>query len=362
MRINTLIAATALSLCAVGSASAFQLNNTHGWGVTVVPSYYKVSNSRQADDARYYGIRPFYQVNRYFNVGLLLGFDVGHSQQPSGQYTGFTSFIETAVNMPIFNGWRVIPKFFFGLGAMKVNQGTSAAADIGFGLSYHFSQMVSAGVDYRTFHQFSDNSPTDHLISMDITWRFGQGNAQQAMATAKPLTATQKNMLANAKQSLRYVLPHGVYRCSGSNRDLYSGCVTFDGKTMVMHLYTQFKINQHKVEPYYIKDVSRLVSFMKQHSSIKVELKGYASDYSGTHDYNQWLSEKRSHAVQQYMIKHGIAKDRLVAIGYGANTANQLYAPLTLNLSKTKRLEWQRQMSRRVQAEAQVPTKLVSGK
>ncbi|MBL4651878.1 MAG: OmpA family protein, partial [Flavobacteriales bacterium] len=47
-----------------------------------------------------------------------------------------------------------------------------------------------------------------------------------------------------------------------------------------------------------------------------VELSGH-TDSKGPTDYNQKLSEKRAQAVVDYLIKKGISKDRLIAVGHG---------------------------------------------
>ena len=44
---------------------------------------------------------------------------------------------------------------------------------------------------------------------------------------------------------------------------------------------------------------------------------GAHCDYKGDDQYNQRLSQQRAESVVDYLIKHGIKKDRLTARGYG---------------------------------------------
>jgi len=54
-----------------------------------------------------------------------------------------------------------------------------------------------------------------------------------------------------------------------------------------------------------------------QHPEILVlEVRGHTDDV-GNDGYNMDLSKKRAEAVREWLVKHGIAADRLVARGYG---------------------------------------------
>ena len=58
-----------------------------------------------------------------------------------------------------------------------------------------------------------------------------------------------------------------------------------------------------------------LISLLKMYP-IRVEL-GSHTDSRGTFEYNDRLSQKRAESVVDYLVKHGINKDRVTAIGYG---------------------------------------------
>jgi len=49
---------------------------------------------------------------------------------------------------------------------------------------------------------------------------------------------------------------------------------------------------------------------------IRVELSSH-TDSRGTFEYNDWLSQKRAESVVNYLVKHGVNKYRVKAIGYG---------------------------------------------
>lgn len=59
-----------------------------------------------------------------------------------------------------------------------------------------------------------------------------------------------------------------------------------------------------------------LVMLLNENPNITIEL-GAHTDYKGSAEYNKHLSQLRAEEVVKYLIKKGIAADRLVAVGYG---------------------------------------------
>jgi outer membrane protein OmpA-like peptidoglycan-associated protein len=55
---------------------------------------------------------------------------------------------------------------------------------------------------------------------------------------------------------------------------------------------------------------------IEQYPQLKVEIAGH-TDKTGKPAFNQQLSEKRANAVKDYLVKKGVAADRLTAAGYG---------------------------------------------
>ncbi len=59
-----------------------------------------------------------------------------------------------------------------------------------------------------------------------------------------------------------------------------------------------------------------LVDLLNENPNITIELSAHC-DYRGADAYNQRLSQRRAESVVNYLIAHGIAKDRLQPVGYG---------------------------------------------
>ncbi len=62
--------------------------------------------------------------------------------------------------------------------------------------------------------------------------------------------------------------------------------------------------------------LDKLVGMMNENANITIELSAHC-DYRGNDSYNQRLSQRRAESVVRYLIQHGIAADRLTAVGYG---------------------------------------------
>ena len=78
-----------------------------------------------------------------------------------------------------------------------------------------------------------------------------------------------------------------------------------------------------------------LIVLLEDNPNVTIEL-GAHCDYKGSEAYNQRLSQKRAEAVVDYLIKGGIAADRLVAKGYGETAPKVLRKKLAEQLGFLK--------------------------
>ena len=63
--------------------------------------------------------------------------------------------------------------------------------------------------------------------------------------------------------------------------------------------------------------LDQLLAFMKKYPKMTVEIIGH-TDSVGSMDYNQNLSQRRSIAVINWLVKKGIDKNRMTAVGFGS--------------------------------------------
>ena len=62
--------------------------------------------------------------------------------------------------------------------------------------------------------------------------------------------------------------------------------------------------------------LDQLVKLLEENPNVTIELSAH-TDYKGSEQYNERLSQRRAESVVNYLIEHGIAADRLTPKGYG---------------------------------------------
>lgn len=77
-----------------------------------------------------------------------------------------------------------------------------------------------------------------------------------------------------------------------------------------------YEFDRADLTPESTEALDKLVEMMNENANITVELSAHC-DYRGNDSYNQRLSQRRAESVVRYLIQHGIASDRLTAVGYG---------------------------------------------
>lgn len=88
-------------------------------------------------------------------------------------------------------------------------------------------------------------------------------------------------------------------------------------KRIVITKKIHFEFDRAVIRPISFRILDAVVDIMKENSDIrKVRVEGHC-DAKGSGAYNIKLSQRRSNAVRNYLISHGIEAGRLVAIGYG---------------------------------------------
>jgi OOP family OmpA-OmpF porin len=88
-----------------------------------------------------------------------------------------------------------------------------------------------------------------------------------------------------------------------------SGCWTLQGL---------FKSGKSQIQPHALSKLDDVVVLLKANPLMRIEIQGH-TDSSGTYRHNLRLSRVRAQAVVQYLIRKGIAAERLTATGYGPN-------------------------------------------
>ena len=133
----------------------------------------------------------------------------------------------------------------------------------------------------------------EHVIKPNVDYVF--------MATCKGyLNHQQQLRVEPVKASEEYVLQFPLYNISVP--------------VMVENIFYDF--DKATLRPESSVALDSLVDLLNQNPHITIELSAH-TDYKGSDQYNERLSQLRAESVVRYLIQHGIAEDRLTPKGYG---------------------------------------------
>lgn len=79
--------------------------------------------------------------------------------------------------------------------------------------------------------------------------------------------------------------------------------------------------------------LDKLVTMLTENPNITIELAAHC-DYRGNDNYNKQLSQRRAESCVNYLIEHGIEKERLTPVGYGEEK------PKTIRRKLTEKIPW----------------------
>lgn len=101
------------------------------------------------------------------------------------------------------------------------------------------------------------------------------------------------------------------------------------GKSLVLE-NVFFEQSKYALSPTSFAELDKLVRTLQQNPAVRIEIAGHTDDV-GDPRLNQSLSEYRARVVMNYLIRQGIADDRIEATGYGGSR------PLTENTTEVGR-------------------------
>ena len=89
-----------------------------------------------------------------------------------------------------------------------------------------------------------------------------------------------------------------------------------------------YDFDKATLRPESAQSLDQLVKLLNENPNVTIELSAH-TDYRGSEAYNKGLSQRRAESVVNYLIEHGIAKDRLTPVGYGKEKPKTVKRKLT---------------------------------
>ena len=173
------------------------------------------------------------------------------------------------------------------------------------------AQVMVVGNDgtYRKLPVKSDGSFT-LLIHPEVDYL--------VMASCKGfLNHKEELRIDSAKESKEYVLQFPL--------------ASISAPVLIDNIFYDF--DKATLTPASTQALDKLVALLKENSHVTIELSAHC-DYKGNSEYNKRLSQRRAQSVVDYLIAHGIEKDRLTPVGYGKER------PKTIRRKLTEKYPW----------------------
>lgn len=168
------------------------------------------------------------------------------------------------------------------------------------------AQVMVVGNDgtYRKLPVKSDGSFT-LLIHPEVDYLM--------MASCKGfLNHKEELRIDSAKESKEYVLQFPL--------------ASISAPVLIDNIFYDF--DKATLTPASTQALDKLVALLKENSHVTIELSAHC-DYKGNSEYNKRLSQRRAQSVVDYLIAHGIEKDRLTPVGYGKERPKAIRRKLT---------------------------------
>ncbi len=149
-------------------------------------------------------------------------------------------------------------------------------------------------------------------VKMGTSQSNGTFSFQLDANTDYQLSGKKANYISNIEQ----ISTKGLVRSQTLYVDLELSVEQVEiGKSIVLQKIF-YDLDKAEIREDASTDLQKLILFLSDNPSYKVEIASH-TDARGSDEYNMELSQKRAQAVVSYLVAHGIAKDRLIAKGYG---------------------------------------------
>lgn len=238
-------------------------------------------------DSGYLGLKAGY--NWDLN-GFLLGAE-GFVDGHSDSYTNQDSGLDLRFGIPL-NLWLIYAK----LGLVGTDPGTRAHG--GLGVEYSLTKRWSVNAEWTTDSKDDAGSTfKNNNMAIGLNYHFGGEPAKAA-----PVAAVASPVVV-ANPPVEKVVAAPVYKTV-----LLDKLITLEGSS--------FASGSAKLNPSAGAQLDKGVEFAAKYQNTNLVVTGYTDD-RGDAKKNLQLSAARAEAVKSYLVKHGVAADRISTKGEG---------------------------------------------
>lgn len=170
------------------------------------------------------------------------------------------------------------------------------------------------------------NAKTKQPISGTITLTDLNTNQLVAQATSHPLTGYFEMVLPKGKHYALFANKEKFYAVrenmdlkklksfSKKSLDLYLSPIEIGETIELNNIF--FVMAKAEILPTSMPELDALVTILKDNKNIRIKIEGHTDNIGNAEDL-RILSEQRANAIKNYLVKKGINRNRLEAVGYG---------------------------------------------
>jgi len=238
---------------------------------------YKIDKDRGPglDDPVVGSIGVGYQFSDEWATDLFLGTDLG----------GDTNINTALLNVYRFFGlkkWR--PYVSLGIGSFSLDDVTEDPTEeiqAGFGVSTMLSDKMELRLGYQHYYDVGGESNNDDAVGLTLNWHFKKPRAVAAIQPEPESVPVQKEVV-----------------------DTFELLVLFD-------------FDKSSIKAAFEPQFQEIGQILTENPDITMTIEGH-TDWIGTDEYNQALSQRRANAVKQKFVEDfGISASRIDTIGFG---------------------------------------------
>ncbi len=238
---------------------------------------YKIDKDRgpNLDDPVVGSIGLGYQFSDEWATDLFLGTDLGG---------------DTNINTALLNVYRIFglkkwrPYVSLGIGSFSMDDVTEDPTEefqAGFGVSTMLSDKMELRLGYQHYYDVGGESNNDDAVGLTLNWHFKKPRAVAAIQPEPESVPVQKEVV-----------------------DTFELLVLFD-------------FDKSSIKAAFEPQFQEIGQILTENPDITMTIEGH-TDWIGTDEYNQALSQRRANAVKQKFVEDfGISASRIDTIGFG---------------------------------------------
>lgn len=318
MKKSAIAIALTVALAAMGTAQASDFSGA--WLGAKVGVNNTHANAVDTQNATTYGIEGGYNwdLGPYTLGALLFADNNASTSHNAGKFSyGSKSYgLDSKLGMPIGN-WLPYGKVGYvkttanGALATAFN-GSYHSFNAGLGVEYKFAPHLSAAVEYMATN--AKNNPGNKLVNNNLTVGLNYYFDAPMVAVAAPVLVAAAPVAAPAPAPAPVVAaPAPVVVApivAPAPKTIFTDKpITIEGAS--------FDTGSAKLKPTANKQLDEVVDFAAKYKEANLSVDGY-TDSRGKEASNKVLSVKRAESVKAYLVKKGVAADRIITSGNGS--------------------------------------------